>query len=156
MSLKTTTIETPLGPMQAASDDKQLHYLNFVDSIEDLEAMPGPTEPLRSIAKELDLYFSGKLKRFETPLFFQGTPFQKRVWAELLTIPYAQTCSYADVAAAIGKPKACRAVGSANGRNRLALIIPCHRVINASGKSGGYGGGMERKEWLLQHEQRHD
>lgn len=109
----------------------------------------GYTASIRSIEQELALYFDGKLKEFKTPLSFFGTPFQKRVWEELSTIPYGETCSYASIATAIGKPSAFRAVARANGANKLAIIIPCHRVINSNGELGGYAGGIPRKQQLL-------
>ncbi len=83
-----------------------------------------------------------------------GSPFQKQVWKALQQIPHGQTCSYADLAAAIGKPTACRAVANANGANQLAIVIPCHRVINSDGKLGGYGGGVSKKQWLIDHEKK--
>jgi AraC family transcriptional regulator of adaptative response/methylated-DNA-[protein]-cysteine methyltransferase len=95
------------------------------------------------------LYFQGKLKEFKTPIALNGTPFQKQVWEELLKIPYGQTISYKDLAIAVGNPRGCRAVAQANGANNLAVIIPCHRVINHNGRIGGYGGGLDRKKWLL-------
>jgi AraC family transcriptional regulator of adaptative response/methylated-DNA-[protein]-cysteine methyltransferase len=114
--------------------------------------VPGVTEPLRSIELELKNYFEGKLKIFTTPLFLLGSPFQQRVWKELLKIPYGTTRSYAAQATSMGEPKAIRAVANANGANQLAIVIPCHRIINTNGALGGYGGGIARKEWLLQHE----
>jgi len=97
----------------------------------------------------LTAYFDGKLKEFQTPLFLLGSPFQKQVWEALNKIPFGETSSYLDIAKRIGRPAACRAVAQANGANQLAIIIPCHRVINHNGELGGYGGGITRKEWLL-------
>ena len=110
------------------------------------------TEVLRSIESELKAYFEGTLKKFTTPLFLLGSSFQQRVWKELLKIPYGTTRSYAAQAASMGEPKAIRAVANANGANQLAIVIPCHRIINTNGALGGYGGGIARKEWLLKHE----
>ncbi len=104
--------------------------------------------------RELAAYFAGRLRRFTIPLAPEGTPFQRAVWAALATIPFGETRSYSDVARAVGRPRAVRAVGAANGRNPLALVLPCHRVIGASGALTGYAGGIDRKEWLLAHEQR--
>ena len=104
---------------------------------------------------QLDEYFQAKRKVFELALAPQGTDFQKRVWAQLLEIPYGETVSYLDVARAIGNAKSIRAVGAANGANPLSIIVPCHRVIGSDGKLTGYGGGLWRKEWLLNHERRH-
>jgi methylated-DNA-[protein]-cysteine S-methyltransferase len=104
---------------------------------------------IQQIRSQLDEYFAGKRKRFEIPLLTQGTEFQKQVWEELQNIPYGKTISYAQLAQAVDRPKACRAVGSANGRNRIAIIIPCHRVIASDGTLGGYAYGLEIKKKLL-------
>lgn len=131
--------------MIAIADDSFLYSLNFSD-----KKMPqGRTEPIDLLEAELALYFAGKLKEFKTPFFFLGTPFQKEVWGALQKIPYGQTRSYGEIAAAINKPTAFRAVALANKANPLGIIIPCHRVINADGKIGGYNGGVEKKEKLL-------
>lgn len=116
--------------------------------------IPGITKPIRSIEKELKKYFSGKLREFTTPLFLLGSSFQKQVWEELQKIPPSETRSYSDIASVIGNPSACRAVAQANGANQLAIVIPCHRVINSSEELGGYGGGIIRKKWLINHEAR--
>jgi AraC family transcriptional regulator of adaptative response/methylated-DNA-[protein]-cysteine methyltransferase len=107
---------------------------------------------LALLERELDGYFAGSLKKFSVPLVYPVTTFQRRVWGQLLTIPYGETRSYEGLAAAIGDPRAVRAVGHANGQNRIAIVIPCHRVINKNGKLGGYGGGLRRKEFLLELE----
>lgn len=112
------------------------------------------TAPIRFIEEELKGYFDGSLRHFTTPLFQGGTSFQRSVWDKLAAIPCGETESYQDLAVSLGKPTAYRAVAQANGANQLAIVIPCHRVINASGELGGYGGGLTRKSWLLQHEQR--
>lgn len=110
------------------------------------------SDPLR-LAARLQEYFDGDLHALdETPVNAGGTPFQQRVWAALRTIPAGTTCSYGELAAQIGNPAACRAVGRANGLNPVSIIVPCHRVIGASSALTGYGGGLERKQWLLQHE----
>ncbi len=162
--LKASWIDTPLGPMLAVSDEEALHLLEFVErrglerEIERLRfqtksaIIPGETSPINSIKKELPLYFEGLLKEFKTPLRLLGSPFQKLVWEELLRIPYGETRSYADQSQSIGKPSACRAVANANGANQLAIVIPCHRIINSNGDLGGYGGGIARKQWLIDHE----
>ncbi len=164
--LKTSWIDTPLGPMLAVADNQALYLLEFVDrrglekEVEHLRRktklpiIPGKTEPIEQIEAELGSYFSGKTPEFKTPLFPNGSPFQKRVWEELQKIPYGQTRSYAAVAAGIGKPTAFRAVALANGANQFAIVIPCHRVIYSNGELGGYGGGKKNKEWLLKHEKR--
>ncbi|PLR77377.1 bifunctional transcriptional activator/DNA repair enzyme protein Ada [Bacillus sp. V3-13] len=162
--LKAAWLDTKLGPMIAIADEEALYLLEFVDrrglerEVERLRhktksaIIPGETEPIRSIKTELDQYFDGKLTEFKTPLFFLGSPFQRRVWDELRKIPYGQTVSYSGLAAAIGKPSAFRAAANANGANQLAIIIPCHRVINTNGELGGYAGGLTRKKWLINHE----
>jgi AraC family transcriptional regulator of adaptative response/methylated-DNA-[protein]-cysteine methyltransferase len=162
--LKASWIDTPLGPMVAMGDEKTLYLLEFVDrrglerEVERLRKktksaiIPGHTQPIHSIKKELEQYFKGILKEFKTPLFLLGSPFQKCVWKALTTIPFGETRSYAELAKVIGRPTACRAVANANGANQFALIIPCHRVINTNGELGGYGGGVHRKKWLIEHE----
>ena len=101
---------------------------------------------------QLRAYFAGELRRFELPLAFGGTPFQQRVWRTLCEIPYGETISYGELARRIGRPTASRAVGLANGQNPISIVVPCHRVIGANGSLTGYGGGLERKRWLLAHE----
>ncbi|WP_454782008.1 bifunctional transcriptional activator/DNA repair enzyme AdaA [Legionella sp. WA2022007384] len=164
--LKASWFDSPLGPLLAVADEEALHLLEFVDrrglerEVERLRnkmnaaIIPGDTAPLRSIEKELKAYFSGALKKFNTPVQMLGTPFQKMAWHALTLIPYGETRSYAEQAQTLGKPTAYRAVANANGANSLAIIIPCHRIINSSGNLGGYGGGISRKQWLLEHEQK--
>ena len=166
-ALHSSYIKTTLGPMIAITDETALYLLEFADQpklkrkIEKLKTtfnatiLPGVTEPIRSIASELESYFEGNLTDFKTPLHIFGSPFQKLVWQALMHIPYGQTQSYMMQAAAIGKDKACRALANANGANQLAVIIPCHRIINNNGNLGGYGGGITRKKWLLEHESAH-
>ena len=162
--LKASWLDTRLGPMLAVVDEQALHLLEFVDrrglerEIERLRArrkqaiVPGETAITTQIAAELTQYFAGERRTFQTPLALLGSAFQQRVWAALQAIPVGETRSYADVAAAVGNPAAVRAVAQANGANQLAIVIPCHRVINADGELGGYGGGLSRKQWLLAHE----
>jgi methylated-DNA-[protein]-cysteine S-methyltransferase len=107
---------------------------------------------LAAARAQLDAYFAGEITSFDLPLSPRGTPFQQRVWAALRDIPFGETTSYGELARRIGDPKAVRAVGAANGRNPLPLVVPCHRVIGADGSLVGFGGGMDRKRWLLQHE----
>lgn len=147
--LKASWIDTPLGPMLAIADELTLHVLEFQQRECKLPATPGRTAPIDQIQQELKLYFEGKLQNFLTPIAPYGTPFQKSVWAELQKIPYGETISYSELAANVDNPRGCRAVAQANGANQLAIIIPCHRVINRSGAIGGYGGGIENKQWLL-------
>jgi AraC family transcriptional regulator, regulatory protein of adaptative response / methylated-DNA-[protein]-cysteine methyltransferase len=159
-------LDTPLGPMTAIGDERALHLLEFVDrrglerEIERLRhrqkagIAPGRTAPIAQIEAELEEYFAGRSLTFKTPLARTGSPFQNAVWDALLTIPPGETWSYAELARAVGNPKAVRAAGTANGCNQLAIVIPCHRVINANGELGGYAGGLPRKKWLLEHERR--
>jgi methylated-DNA-[protein]-cysteine S-methyltransferase len=109
---------------------------------------------LERVAAQLREYFAGERREFDVELAAKGTPFQQRVWDSLMAIPYGELRSYGDVAKAIGRPAASRAVGAANGRNPIAIIVPCHRVIGASGNLTGYGGGLPTKKWLLEHERR--
>ena len=141
--------------MLALADEESLYRLEFLDPSEEVP-LPERSErskPLVSIERELDLYFEGKIKEFKTPLSLVGTPFQKRVWEELQKIPYGKTQSYVETAKAIGRPSAFRAVARANGTNKMAIVIPCHRVIYADGTLGGYSSGIEKKKQLLQLEQ---
>jgi AraC family transcriptional regulator of adaptative response/methylated-DNA-[protein]-cysteine methyltransferase len=159
-------LDTPLGPMTAVADEHALHLLEYVDrrglerEIERLRLRlkagiaPGRTAPIAQIETELAAYFGGRTLQFSTPLARRGSPFQNAVWDALLTIPPGTTWSYAELARAVGRPRAVRAVAQANGANVFAIVIPCHRVINANGALGGYGGGLPRKRWLLDHERR--
>jgi len=147
-------IDTPIGPLYAALDaDGRLSALSFHgDEAASVSALnPADVQPLLD---QLHEYFSGKRTAFALELAPRGTPFQREVWNALLDIPYGDTISYAELARRIGKPNAVRAVGAANGANPIPLIIPCHRVIGSNGTLTGYGGGIERKQWLLAHEGR--
>lgn len=164
--LHASWLDTPLGPMLAIADEDALFLLEFVErrglerEIERLRLktkaaiIPGRTTPIENIEKELQVYFTQELTAFTTPITLLGSDFQQRVWRQLQKIPHGTTCSYAELASAINQPSACRAVANANGANQLALIIPCHRVINSNGEIGGYGGGVQRKQWLLEHEKK--
>jgi AraC family transcriptional regulator of adaptative response/methylated-DNA-[protein]-cysteine methyltransferase len=154
-------LESPIGPLVTAATDRGVCLLEFTDrrmletqfntlkKLFSCAVVPGENEHLAQLGKELEQYFSGNLTQFSVPLVFPGTPFQERVWKELLRIPYGQTCSYEELARRIGSPDGQRAVGHANGLNRIAIVIPCHRVVNKDGKLGGYGGGLWRKQHLL-------
>lgn len=158
-------VETPIGPMIAGSREGSLILLEFTNrrmmeaQIETLKRrfkaafLPEDDALIRQTRKELDEYFERKRRNFSIPLEYPGTPFETRVWSELLRIPYGETCSYEDLASRTSSKGAVRAVGSANGRNRIAIVIPCHRVVNKSGALGGYGGGLWRKQALLSLEQ---
>jgi O-6-methylguanine DNA methyltransferase len=141
--------------MVASSDDRSLHALAFADQTS-ARQMQGTfyTKLYSQLEQELEAYFKGEAIAFTIPVVLLGTPFQMRVWEQLLCIPYGQTRSYQDVARAIGQPGAVRAVGSACGANPIALLIPCHRVIKTGGIPGNYAGGADRKEHLLAHESR--
>lgn len=159
---------TPIGPMVACATDVGVCLCEFTDrrmletEFADLRKrlgaviLPAHENPhLSQLEVELREYFEGTRKSFDVSLHTPTTPFRQRVWDELLTIPYGETRSYAEQAERIGKPTAVRAVASANGQNRIAIVIPCHRVIGADGSLTGYAGGLARKQWLLDHERRH-
>ena len=164
ISLKASWIDTPIGKMIGISDNEKVHLLEFADraSLRDqlatFKTKTGSSlafensPPLIALKKELELYFSGKLKTFKTPVQLLGSTFQKDAWHALTLIPFGETASYLRQAGLVGKEKAFRAVAGANNANRLAIIIPCHRIINKNGALGGYKGGLSRKEWLLDHE----
>ncbi|WP_305000481.1 methylated-DNA--[protein]-cysteine S-methyltransferase [Sulfuricurvum sp. IAE1] len=140
-------IDTPLGSMIAATDGDAIVSLDFADEAPDF---PNSDHPLLlRLEKELGEYFAGKRRTFDLPLAPRGTPFQLAVWERLRTIPYGETISYAQEAERLGNPKAVRAVASANGRNPISILIPCHRVIATGGGLGGYSGGVEKKAFLL-------
>ncbi|MEW9096788.1 MAG: methylated-DNA--[protein]-cysteine S-methyltransferase [Clostridiaceae bacterium] len=141
--------KSPIGLIEIGCDEKNILKLNFVDSKLELEKK---NDLLVLCLEELDEYFLGKRKTFSVPCAFNGTEFQKSVWAALTKIPYGDTCTYKDIAINIGNPKAVRAVGGANNKNKISIILPCHRVIGSNGNLIGYGGELWRKEWLLEHE----
>jgi len=162
--LNIVRFTTPIGPMFACASNTGICLLEFTDrrmletEFSDLSQrlnaviLPGENSHLEHVQSELQEYFSGERKIFTVPLHTPGTKFQQSVWNVLQDIPYGETRSYTQQAIALGKPKAIRAVGSANGHNRVAIIIPCHRVIAANGSLAGYGGGLHRKKWLLDFE----
>lgn len=159
--LLCTVLTSPLGPLFACAGDEGLAFLEFHDrrAIGEQAAtlarrfeapvLPGTHRWLEQVAHELDEYFAGRRERFDVPLAVRGTAFQESVWAALAAIPYGETRSYDDVARAVGRPGASRAVGRANGLNRLAIVVPCHRVVRKDGTLCGYGGGLWRKRALL-------
>lgn len=145
--------DSPVGPLTLISNGAALTDLQFENPRYPYQpASSGVDAVLDRARQQLDAYFAGTLRTFDLPLAPQGTPFQKRVWAALAMIPYGRTMSYGALAAAIGNANAKRAVGLANGRNPISIIVPCHRVIGADGSLTGYGGGMERKRRLLELE----
>lgn len=162
--LMSRWIESPLGPMLAIADDRGLHIFDWVDrrgleraigalrKKEKAVIVPGEHPVLDQAEREIGEYFAGKRRKFDVKLAHRGTDFQRDVWARLLKIPAGETRSYADLAVSIGKPTAVRAVARANGDNFRGIIIPCHRVIGSDGSLTGYGGGLARKQWLLDFE----
>jgi AraC family transcriptional regulator of adaptative response/methylated-DNA-[protein]-cysteine methyltransferase len=158
-------IDTPIGAMLAIADDAGLHLLEFADRA----ALPGEIDRLRKavgpvcfgrntmldrVTEQVESYFAGRSLAFDLPLVQRGSPFAARVWDALRGIPAGETRSYGDLAQAIGRPDAVRAVARANGANQVAIVVPCHRVIGADGSMTGYGGKIWRKQWLLEHERR--
>jgi methylated-DNA-[protein]-cysteine S-methyltransferase len=142
-----------IGPLTLVSDRGSLVGLHFEGCNIPDSAERGADTVLTTAARQLDAYFGGRLKAFDLPLAPIGTSFQRRVWEALCEIPFGETRSYGQLARAIGKPSAMRAVGAANGNNPIAIIVPCHRVIGADGSLTGFGGGLERKKFLLSLEQ---
>lgn len=163
-SMYAAYLETPIGEMIAMADDKALYLLEFLErkglqqSIEQLQTrlktviIHETTPILTNIEQELKQYFEGHSFEFHTPIHLMGTDFQQKTWRMLKSIPAGETRSYAQLAEMIQKTSAVRAVANANAANRLALMVPCHRVIQSNGALGGYGAGTGRKKWLLQHE----
>lgn len=150
--LKNAFYHSPIGWLKIACDGAAIISVQFVDDEGESSRQQLPL--LQECIDQLRDYFQGVRKNFELPLAPQGTAFQKLVWEKLLEIPFGTTASYRDIAHRVGEPRAVRAIGQANGQNPIAIIIPCHRVIGADGKLVGYGAGLWRKQWLLQHEQR--
>ncbi|MGC0371640.1 MAG: hypothetical protein DGJ47_000333 [Rickettsiaceae bacterium] len=165
-SLKLSSFNTPLGKMVAVASEDFLYLLDFTNR----KGLNGACDKLKKIGpienggnkiidlieKELDLYFTSKLKQFKTPVYLNGTDFQELSWQSLQQIPYGETMSYLNQAKLTGNSKAFRAVANANAANHLSIIVPCHRVINSNGSLGGYGGGIDRKEWLINHEKNYE
>ena len=150
MKIFKTCYKSAIGPFEIAGTEKGIVSATFIK-----DERPGDAvlpSCLKECFRQLDEYFKGKRRKFAVDLLLQGTDFQKTVWRQLEKIPYGKTASYREIAVTIGKPNAYRAVGNANGKNPLAIIIPCHRVIGSNGDLVGYGGGLWRKEWLLKHE----
>ncbi|MDO1605848.1 methylated-DNA--[protein]-cysteine S-methyltransferase [Lactobacillus sp. YT155] len=163
-TLYWSLVKTKLGSMVVISDDEKIFLLEFVNNEKLTKEIPAfkkrlnakitkrKTDVIQQLQKELDEYFAGKRINFDLPTQLVGTDFQESVWKELTKIPSGQTISYKDLARGIGNPNATRAAANATGKNPVALIVPCHRVISNDGSIGGYGGGLDRKEWLLEHE----
>ncbi|MFY0663231.1 MAG: methylated-DNA--[protein]-cysteine S-methyltransferase [Natronospirillum sp.] len=154
--LTYTRMPTPVGDLLISTDGQGIRHILFDDgaAAEKLQqrAKQGAHPILQQAETQLAEYFAGTRNAFDLPLSAVGTAFQQRVWNALSTIPFGQTWDYAQLAHAIGQPTAARAVGMANGRNPLSIVVPCHRVIGKNGTLTGYAGGLSRKEWLLKHE----
>lgn len=148
-------IDSPIDPLLLTGNGEELTglYMNPPQRVANLSANSRQNAACFSeVVAQLRAYFAGELQTFDLPLNATGSGFQKRVWEALIEIPYGETVSYKAIAERIHSPKAVRAVGLANGRNPLSIVVPCHRVIGANGKLTGYGGGLPRKQWLLAHE----
>ena len=149
-------VESPIGDVLIESDGEAITRLGRIGGTYQSDGWVRVDEfaPIKEAAQQLDAYWAGELFDFDLPLGAVGTPFQRKVWSALRTIPYGRTVSYGAIAQQIGAPTASRAVGAANGRNPIAIVVPCHRVIGANGKLTGYAGGLDMKEQLLAHERR--
>ena len=169
MSLSITNYDSPIGPIEIHATDTAVSRVEFagerrgeneeetgerINSHSSSSLQPGAHPLLDEVQRQLAAYFAGDLRCFDLPLALDGTPFQRQVWQQLLSVDYGHTACYQAIAHAIDNPKAVRAVGAANGRNPVAIIVPCHRIIGSGKrpKLTGYGGGLWRKEWLLRHE----
>jgi methylated-DNA-[protein]-cysteine S-methyltransferase len=145
--------ESPIGLVEIGGTPDGITSLLFVERRREAGAADVPSDALvEQAVAQVREYFAGSRREFDLPLAPRGTEFQRLVWRQLLTVPFGRTASYGDIAEAIGKPRAVRAVGAANGQNPISIIVPCHRILGSDGRLVGYGGGLWRKEWLLKHE----
>ena len=145
-------MESPVGRLLIAGDAAGVRRILFAEGRREVQPETGwseNAEALSEVIRQLRAYFAGVLREFRLPLAPEGTPFQRRVWQELLKIPYGSTISYGELARRLGNPSASRAVGLANGANPISIVVPCHRVIGSNGRLTGYGGGLKNKAWLL-------
>jgi O-6-methylguanine DNA methyltransferase len=160
MAIVVQKVQSPVGDLLLGASPDGIVAVEFMDDSFDkatlslkkrlrCDVIPGRHPHLELLAGQLDDYFQGRLRQFSVPFDIRGTAFQQSVWQKLTEIPYGETRSYLDIAKSLGNPKSGRAVGLANGANRIAIVIPCHRVINTGGGLGGYGGGLDRKRFLL-------
>lgn len=156
-ALLYTSVDSPIGELVLTGDGRALRGLYMQGGRTGLSARPGwrrGDEPFAEVRAQLDEYFQGRRAGFDLELELEGTLFQRRVWRALLEIPYGEALTYGELARRLGRPSASRAVGAANGRNPISLIVPCHRLVGADGSLTGYGGGIDRKRFLLEHESR--
>ncbi|HEX9508897.1 MAG TPA: methylated-DNA--[protein]-cysteine S-methyltransferase [Puia sp.] len=157
LEIATTYYQSPLGLLRIGGTDTYISEISFVDTLDGTSKssadLQGPLPPLIiQCIEQLIQYFQGQRRVFEFPIHQSGTDFQQKVWAELSAIPFGKTLSYLDMARRLGDTKAIRAAASANGKNHVAIVVPCHRVIGSKRDLVGYGGGLWRKKWLLEHE----
>ncbi|MEJ8843937.1 methylated-DNA--[protein]-cysteine S-methyltransferase [Lacibacter sp. H375] len=150
--LHTVYYNSPIGTILLESEDEHLTTVSFRDDISVAETANTTSSVLKATINQLDEYFAGRRKQFDLPLQPAGTAFQQKVWDQLMKLPYAETVTYLHMAKRLGNVKSIRAAASANGKNPIGIIIPCHRVVGADGKLTGYAGGLHRKQWLLEHE----
>lgn len=155
--VRTTVYDSPIGLIEIRGSEKGIAYLGFKNrraaTVQPL-SLPVTPSGLRDCVRQLDEYFCGRRRTFSLKLDLRGTEFQEKVWQKVAGIPYGRTATYKDIARSVGKEKAVRAVGGANHANPIPIIVPCHRVVGSGGKLTGYGGGLWRKYWLLEHERR--
>ncbi len=156
---QTVTMDTPVGELRLIAGERGLRAILWgaedaarIASIDEAEVVEGPNAVLDQAVSQLEEYFDGTRREFDLPLDPQGTPFQQSVWMVLRTIPYGRTISYGQQAGQLGDPNKARAVGAANGKNPLSIVVPCHRVIGAGGQLTGFAAGLDVKSWLLDHE----
>ena len=159
MTVYYSFLESPIQQLMLTSDGEALTGLRMIEHrhapvMTEAWRLDDNVRPFAEAKRQLAAYFNGELSEFDLPLILQGTDFQRLIWRELQKVPFGETMSYGQMAQRIGNPNASRAVGAANGRNPISIIVPCHRLIGSTGKLTDYGGGLERKEWLLTHEKR--
>jgi methylated-DNA-[protein]-cysteine S-methyltransferase len=152
-NLYYTYYESPVGLLKIAATELHIAEISFIDKKEQIiYGEPGVSDVMHQCTEELIEFFNGGRRSFTVPIHQDGTDFQTRVWNQLIAIPYGRTISYMDLSKCLGDPKAIRAAASSNGKNKIAIIVPCHRVIGTHGSLVGYAGGLWRKKWLLDHE----
>lgn len=148
-----TYYQSPAGLLKIGATDHYITEISFVDNLQQMiHGEPGVSDVIHQCTEQLIEYFNGKRRAFSIPVHQEGTAFQQKVWGELLSVPFGTTISYLQLAKQVGDEKAVRAVGMTNGKNKIGIIIPCHRVIGSNKSLTGYAGGLMRKKWLLQHE----